>query len=226
MRRRARALCPRRPYRAPIERRRSRSPAPGVDPPSGERAGTIAPLPRYGAPRTVPAREPRRRCAPIRAPRQAPFSSPTGRRPVGADVAVARRADTGSRPPRRCRRRRRSPVRSSRRSTTGSPRRCSPRRMQWFGQPVTEIKQISAYSCRGMNGNPNAHISEHAFGNALDIASFVLADGHDVTVEKGWRGAPRSRGSCATFRPPPASCSPPCWRPAPTSTTTTTSTWI
>ena len=45
-----------------------------------------------------------------------------------------------------------------------------------------------------MNGNPNAHISEHAFGNALDIASFVLADGHQVTVEQGWRGSPEEQG--------------------------------
>ncbi len=45
-----------------------------------------------------------------------------------------------------------------------------------------EIKQISAYSCRGMNGNPHAHISEHAFGNALDIAAFTLADGRRITV--------------------------------------------
>jgi hypothetical protein len=45
-----------------------------------------------------------------------------------------------------------------------------------------------------MNGNPNAHISEHAFGNALDIAAFVLADGRTVTVEQGWRGAPEEQG--------------------------------
>jgi hypothetical protein len=44
-----------------------------------------------------------------------------------------------------------------------------------------------------MNGNPNAHISEHAFGNALDIASFVLADGHKVTVQYGWRGSPEEQ---------------------------------
>jgi hypothetical protein len=65
--------------------------------------------------------------------------------------------------------------------------------LRWFHQPVVEIKQISAYSCRGMNGNPNAHISEHAFGNALDIASFVLADGHKVTVQYGWRGSPEEQ---------------------------------
>src|SRR5262249_5740376 len=69
-----------------------------------------------------------------------------------------------------------------------------PSAMRWFGQPVVEIKQISAYSCRGMNGNPNARISEHAFGNALDIASFTLADGRTILVKSGWYGAPQEQG--------------------------------
>jgi hypothetical protein len=69
-----------------------------------------------------------------------------------------------------------------------------PAAMKWFRQPVVEIKQISAYSCRGMNGNPNAHISEHAFGNALDIAEFDLADGHKVSVQYGWHGTPEEQG--------------------------------
>jgi hypothetical protein len=69
-----------------------------------------------------------------------------------------------------------------------------PAALRWFGQPVAEIRQISAYSCRGMNGNPRARISEHAFGNALDIASFTLADGRKVTVKDGWRGLPEERG--------------------------------
>ncbi len=69
-----------------------------------------------------------------------------------------------------------------------------PSAMRWFGQPVAEIKQISAYSCRGMNGNPRARISEHAFGNALDIASFTLADGRRITVKDGWRGPPEEQG--------------------------------
>ena len=54
-----------------------------------------------------------------------------------------------------------------------------------FGQPVAEIRQISAYSCRGMNGNPNARISEHAYGNALDIAAFMLAFGREPV----WKAA-------------------------------------
>src|SRR5579859_4413337 len=69
-----------------------------------------------------------------------------------------------------------------------------PAATRWFGVRVVEIKQISAYSCRGMNGDSRAHISEHAFGNALDIAGFTLADGRHVTVKDGWRGLPEEQG--------------------------------
>jgi len=69
-----------------------------------------------------------------------------------------------------------------------------PAAQRWFGARVVEIKQISAYSCRGMNGNSHAHISEHAFGNALDIAGFTLADGRYVSVEHGWKGVPEEQG--------------------------------
>jgi hypothetical protein len=69
-----------------------------------------------------------------------------------------------------------------------------PAAQRWFGARVVEIKQISAYSCRGMNGNPNAHISEHAFGNALDIAAFTLADGRRISVKDGWKGMPEEQG--------------------------------
>jgi hypothetical protein len=69
-----------------------------------------------------------------------------------------------------------------------------PAAQRWFGAHVVEIKQISAYSCRGMNGNANAHISEHAFGNALDIAAFTLADGRHITVKDGWHGLPEEQG--------------------------------
>jgi hypothetical protein len=82
-----------------------------------------------------------------------------------------------------------------------------PAAMRWFGARVAEIKQISAYSCRGMNGNSRAHISEHAFGNALDIAGFTLADGRYVSVREGWKGVAEEQGflrdvqaaACAQF---------------------------
>jgi len=69
-----------------------------------------------------------------------------------------------------------------------------PAALRWFGQRVVEIKQISAYSCRGMNGDPDADISEHAFGNALDMAAFTFADGRKITVKDGWHGAPAEQG--------------------------------
>ena len=69
-----------------------------------------------------------------------------------------------------------------------------PAAQRWFGARVVEIKQISAYSCRGMNGNSRAHISEHAFGNALDIAGFTLADGRHISVKDGWKGMPEEQG--------------------------------
>ena len=69
-----------------------------------------------------------------------------------------------------------------------------PAALKWFGVPVVEIRQISAYSCRTMNGQRGAKISEHAFGNALDIASFTLANGHKITVKNGWRGTPEEQG--------------------------------
>ncbi len=69
-----------------------------------------------------------------------------------------------------------------------------PAAMRWFGTPVTEIKQISAYSCRGMVGAGGSGISEHAFGNAIDIAAFTFADGRRVTVQEGWHGTPEEQG--------------------------------
>jgi hypothetical protein len=69
-----------------------------------------------------------------------------------------------------------------------------PAAQKWFHQPVVQIKQISAYSCRGMVGNSTAHISEHAFGNALDVAGFVFADGRKLLVKTGWTGTPEETG--------------------------------
>jgi hypothetical protein len=69
-----------------------------------------------------------------------------------------------------------------------------PQAEAWFGEPVVEIRQISAYSCRTMNGQRGASISEHAYGNALDISTFKLQSGREVTVKAGWNGAPEERG--------------------------------
>jgi hypothetical protein len=82
-----------------------------------------------------------------------------------------------------------------------------PAALRWFGSPVAEIHQIGSYSCRSMNGAGGHGISEHAFGNALDIAAFTLADGRKITVKDGWHGSPEEQGflhdvqlyACDTF---------------------------
>ena len=58
----------------------------------------------------------------------------------------------------------------------------------YFGQEVAEIR-AGTYSCRGRNNRVGAKLSEHSFGNAIDIMSFKLADGRVISVEKGWKGA-------------------------------------
>ena len=57
----------------------------------------------------------------------------------------------------------------------------SPAAKAEFGQPLKSVSHASAYVCRPRNGTQR--LSEHAFGNALDIASFTLSDGTTVAVE-------------------------------------------
>ena len=177
---------------------------PGIDPGEADTEGAYqTPLPNYGAPRTIPSRngaiqrsplpsnageppyapEPSERAAPPRYPGSSQIVplSPSRERTVVATTASVTPAATLACPI----------VSALDRWITEA---VQPAAQKWFGQPVVEIKQISAHSCRGMNGNPNAHISEHAFGNALDIAAFTLADGHRITVKEGWRGMPEEQG--------------------------------
>ena len=58
-----------------------------------------------------------------------------------------------------------------------------------LGARVVEVKSGS-YSCRSRNNQRGARLSEHSFGNALDVHSFRLSDGREVTVARGWRGQP------------------------------------
>ncbi|WP_411032965.1 extensin family protein [Shinella sp. BYT-45] len=50
------------------------------------------------------------------------------------------------------------------------------------GEAITGLSQASAYVCRNRNGAEDGKISEHAFGNAVDIAGFTLKSGKTLTV--------------------------------------------
>ncbi|MDR6873861.1 hypothetical protein J2Y55_004890 [Bosea sp. BE125] len=76
-----------------------------------------------------------------------------------------------------------------------------------LGAQVIEMR-AGSYSCRAMNnGTGTSRTSEHAYGNALDVFSFRLNDGRNITVKDGWRGSPEEQnflrevfvGACENF---------------------------
>lgn len=58
----------------------------------------------------------------------------------------------------------------------------------WLGSRVVRIESFGTYSCRPVNSQEGARISEHGRANAVDVAAFVLADGRRIKVLDGWNG--------------------------------------
>ncbi len=63
-----------------------------------------------------------------------------------------------------------------------------PAAQEQFGQGVARIEHLGAFSCRRLYGRDTGAWSEHATGNAVDIAGFVLADGTRISVLRDWAG--------------------------------------
>ena len=57
-----------------------------------------------------------------------------------------------------------------------------PAAKEMLGSTVVSMEGTSSYVCRNRNGAPLGPISEHAFANAFDVASFRLADGRILDV--------------------------------------------
>ena len=77
-----------------------------------------------------------------------------------------------------------------------------------FNERVVEIMSMGSYSCRGINNVAGARLSEHSFGNAIDISGFRLADGRVISVVRDWsHGDPAAQaflrdvdgGACGYF---------------------------
>jgi hypothetical protein len=76
-----------------------------------------------------------------------------------------------------------------------------------LGSDVVAVKVASSYACRPINHVSGAYLSEHGHANALDVASFALADGRLVRVKSWWSGTSAERrflsavraGSCKVF---------------------------
>lgn len=61
-----------------------------------------------------------------------------------------------------------------------------PAALSRFGQNVVQIDSMGSYACRGMNNQIGARLSEHSFGNALDLGGYQLADGRRITYVHDW----------------------------------------
>lgn len=76
-----------------------------------------------------------------------------------------------------------------------------------FGSEVVKLRVAASFACRTRNGIKGAKLSEHGYGNAIDISIFTLANGKQVSVAKGWKGRRSERlflrtvndGACQHF---------------------------
>ncbi|MEO1693756.1 MAG: extensin family protein [Pseudomonadota bacterium] len=66
-----------------------------------------------------------------------------------------------------------------------------------FGGPVRALRGVGGYACRNRNGAKRGRLSEHAFGNALDIATFVIGGRGARQPRKQGRGAAGKRATKA-----------------------------
>lgn len=51
-----------------------------------------------------------------------------------------------------------------------------------YGSRVTSLRVAASYECRGRNRIPGAKLSEHAFGNAIDLGAFQIGGGRWLEV--------------------------------------------
>jgi hypothetical protein len=58
-----------------------------------------------------------------------------------------------------------------------------------YGERVVSVDIAASYSCRPRNNRRGAKMSEHGFGNALDIAAFTLESGRKVSVRDDYYGS-------------------------------------
>jgi hypothetical protein len=56
-----------------------------------------------------------------------------------------------------------------------------------FGRRVVGLDVFGAYSCRSIDKIAGAKLSEHAFGNAVDVSGFRLDDGREIVIARDWR---------------------------------------
>lgn len=68
-----------------------------------------------------------------------------------------------------------------------------------LGSRVTALEHYGTNNCRRIGGGSTGNWSEHATGNAIDIAAFKLANGRRIVVRRDWGGADPGTDTDAIF---------------------------
>ena len=68
-----------------------------------------------------------------------------------------------------------------------------PAARKYLKRELVKVETFGTYSCRTINSRPSAPLSQHAFGNAVDVSGFLLSDGRRILVVSGWKGDAASR---------------------------------
>lgn len=64
-----------------------------------------------------------------------------------------------------------------------------PTAKQEFNTRLTGLQNASSYACRKRNNSSSGKLSEHALGNALDIADFRFSNRMEASVAGSWSGS-------------------------------------
>ncbi len=74
------------------------------------------------------------------------------------------------------------------------------------GGGLKGLRLSGHYACKTQNNQPDARLSAHARGHAIDISSFILMDGTIISVSDGWASKATSAvlrelhaGACGLF---------------------------
>ncbi len=83
-----------------------------------------------------------------------------------------------------------------------------PEARAWLGSEVRQLRHLGSYACRNVYGREQGRRSQHATADALDIAGFILRDGRQISVLRGWQAGTEAernflravhRGACTVF---------------------------
>jgi hypothetical protein len=66
-----------------------------------------------------------------------------------------------------------------------------PAAQRHFGSTVARLEHFGSYACRNVYGRDDDRRSQHATADALDVAGFVLANGHRIRVRSEWGSGDR-----------------------------------